>query len=216
MYRKVEPEPSPRPTPTIIVPTTTIRETIHKVRWTIRNLKALEKTGTKEIRSPISSVYVKATKKGDNRLHKYVYLISMRYKVILNVDIYRLRIICKPQYSDIDGSLEAMNFNLEPILYNKRSDDEVVYEKTGKDEWCPYKRAKYMEGSFRFEATGEEGVQITAIDGSGTTHSQFAKDGSPNDYGICDAEHVTFQMKGFFKPNFEVELFVKLLQFIED
>ena len=79
MYKKVEPEPSPKPTPTIIVPTTTIRETIHKVRWTIRNLKALEKTGTKEIRSPISSVYVKANKKGDNRLHKYVYLTSISY-----------------------------------------------------------------------------------------------------------------------------------------
>ena len=71
MYKKVEPEPSPKPTPTIIVPTTTIRETIHKVRWTIRNLKALEKTGTKEIRSHIFPVYIDAGTRGRDKVQTF-------------------------------------------------------------------------------------------------------------------------------------------------
>ena len=109
-----------------------------------------------------------------------------------------------------------MNFNLEPILYDKRSESSYIREKTGKDEWCRYYRPSEIDGYFRFDAAAEEeGVQITAIDGSGTAHSQFAKDGTPMDYGICDAEHVIFQMKGFSKPNFEVELFVKILHLIE-
>ena len=73
-----------------------------------------------------------------------------------------------------------------------------------------------MEGHFRFEVAEEESVQITAIDGSGTLHSQFTKDGTAKDFGICDAENVTFQMKGFSKPNLEVELPIKILHFNED
>ena len=80
MYKKVEPEPLPIPIPTTTLPTTTVREKIHKVRWTIRNLKALEKTGTKEIRSPRCSVYSKtADRHGDHKLHVHRYVVCTMY-----------------------------------------------------------------------------------------------------------------------------------------
>ena len=116
-----------------------------------------------------------------------------------------------------------MNFNVEPILYEERKkynedynhEREKMTDKGDKGEWCTYYRAMKTEGIFRLESA-EEGVQITAIDESGTTHSQYAKDGYPKSYGICDAENVTFQMKGFSKTNFKVELYVKILHLIEN
>ena len=105
---------------------------------------------------------------------------------------------------------------MKPILYDERSGCNYVTEETSKNEWSRFYLASKMEGHFRFEVAEEESVQITAIDGSGTLHSQFTKDGTAKDFGICDAENVTFQMKGFFKPNLEVELTIKILHFNED
>ena len=80
MYKKVEPESTPKPTPTTILPTTIIRETNHKVRWTIQNWGKLEKTGTKEIRSPRCSVYSKtADRHGDHKLHVHRYVVCTMY-----------------------------------------------------------------------------------------------------------------------------------------
>ena len=91
-------------------------------------------------------------------------------------------------------------------------------QKMDNGKFCTFNYATKSDGtqgSFRFE-TAEEVVQITAIDGSGTTHSQLLKDGNPREFGICDAENVTFQMKGLSQPNFEVTLLYKILHFTED
>ena len=68
MTKKVE--PSPEPTQTITVQ---VEEKSDKMSFEIRNLKALEKTGTKEIRSHIFPVYIDAGTRGrDKVVHRYV------------------------------------------------------------------------------------------------------------------------------------------------
>ena len=146
-------------------------------------------------------------------------------------DIFRLRIICNPQYSNIDGSIEAMNFKLEKFLYEPKKkpsvfDDyynpylEIAYHDQNSREWpdgksCEYYRATKTEGQFRFEAV-DESVQVTVIDGSGSTHSQFFKDGNPRNCNICDAEDITFEMKGGLSQDLKVVLLFKILHFTEN
>ena len=137
---------------------------------------------------------------------------------ILYFDFCRLIIVCKPQYSNIDGSIEALTFKVEPILCEDKDKTRQERQKMDNGKFCTFNYATKSDGtqgSFRFE-TAEEVVQITAIDGSGTTHSQLLKDGNPREFGICDAENVTFQMKGLSQPNFEVTLLYKILHFTED
>ena len=175
--------PPPKPTPT-----TTIREKSGKVSWAIRNWRALEKTGEKAIRSPVFQIY----SDGSNIVHK-------------------LRIVCKPQYNNVDGSIEAMTLKLETILYDGRIEDSYKYV-PDKDNW--YYHATKTRGHFRFE-TADDSTQITIDDESGTAQSQFFKDGNPRVFGICDAKDVNFQMKDLSSPNFEVTLFFKILYFRE-
>ena len=169
--------PPPKPTPT-----TTIQEKSDKVSWAIRNWKALEKCSTKEIRSRIFPIYF--------------------HDGINGRVVHKLIIVCKPQYSNVDGSIEAMNLKLETI-------DNV----DGDFDYYHHARSTKTEGHFRFE-TVDKSIQITVIDDkSGTTQSQFFKDGNPRDFGICDATDVNFQMKDLSSPNFEVTLFFKILHF---
>ena len=77
MAKKVE--PSPEPTRTI---TFQVKEKSDKMFFEIRNLKALEKTGTKEIRSHIFPVYIDAGTRGrDKVVHRYVPCSN-----VLNID----------------------------------------------------------------------------------------------------------------------------------
>ena len=175
--------PPPKP-----IPTTTIREKSDKVSWAIRNWRALEKTGEKEFRSPVFEIYFD----GSNIVHK-------------------LRIVCKPQYNNGDGSIEAMTLKLETVLYDGRIEDSYEYVP---EKGRAYYQATKIRGHFRFE-TADDSTQITIDDESGTAQSQFFKDGSPRVFGICDANDVNFQMKGLSSPDFEVTLFFKVLFFIE-
>ena len=146
-------------------------------------------------------------------------------------DIFRLRIICNPQYSNIDGSIEAMNFKLETFLYEPKKktsifDDDYdpyldlsIYDPNRYEvpdgTICRYYRGTKIEGQFRFEAA-DESVQVTVIDGSGSTHSQFFKDGNPRNCNICDAEGITFEMKGGLSQDLKVVLLFKILHFTEN
>ena len=144
---------------------------------------------------------------------------------LLHFDIFRLRIVCNPQYSNIDGSVEAMNLKLEKILYHPKEklsidDDhfdhsiELRHRRENKrmenGEYCSFYKAISTEGHFRFEAV-DESVQINVIDGSGSTHSQFFKDGNPRDFSMCDADDITFQMKGLLSQDLKVILLFKIL-----
>ena len=75
-----------------------------------------------------------------------------------------------------------------------------------------YYHAAKTEGHFRFK-TDDDSIEITIDDGSGTGQSQFFKDGSPRDFGICDAKDVNFKMEGLSSPDFEVTLLFKILHF---
>ena len=171
--------PPPKPTPT-----TTIQEKSDKISWAIWNWKALDQTGTKTIKSRIFPIYFTGGRNGYDKV------------------VHRLRIVCKPQYSNVDGSIEAMNLKLETI-------------DNGDYDYVNDARSTKTEGHFRFE-TVDESIQITIVDDkSGTTQSQFFKDGNPRAFGICDAKDVSFQMTGLSSPNFEVTLFFKILHFTE-
>ena len=163
--------------------TTTIHEKNLKFSWAIRNLKMLQKTAMKELRSPIFPIYFE---NGSPTVHK-------------------LRILCKPQYSNVDGSIESMTLKLETIL----QDGSFKYVDEKQEA---YYHAAKTEGHFRFE-TADDGIQITIDDESGPGQSQFSKDGSPRDFGICDAKDVNFKMEGLSSPDFEVTLLFKILHF---
>ena len=122
-----------------------------------------------------------------------------------------------------------MNFKLETILYeperkisifDKYDLDDNNYEMKDTDKYGrgigdQYYRATKTEGQFRFEAADER-VQITVIDGSGATHSQFFKDGNPRNLSISDDEDVAFQMKGLLSNDLKVTLHFKILHFAEN
>ena len=103
-----------------------------------------------------------------------------------------------------------MNFKIETRLYCKNTD----LWRTEQDQERTYYKATRTEGHFRFESAA--GVQITIIDKSGAEQSQFYKDGTQRDVGICDAKDFTFQMKGLFPEDFEVTLFYKVLHFSDE
>ena len=124
-----------------------------------------------------------------------------------------------------------MNFKLENILYQPKEklsidhDDhhdirreerrrrEIKQMENG--EYCSYYKATSTEGHYRFEAV-DDSVQITVIDGSGSTHSQFFKDGNPRDYSMCDSDDITFQMKGLLSQHLKVTLLFKILHVTGD
>ena len=118
-----------------------------------------------------------------------------------------------------------MNLKLEKILYHPKEklsidDDHFDHsielrrrrenKRMENGEYCSFYKATSTEGHFRFEAV-DESVQINVIDGSGSTHSQFFKDGNPRDFSMCDADDITFQMKGLLSQDLKVILLFKIL-----
>ena len=178
---------SPAPAPPKPNSTTTIHEKNLMFTWAIRNWRTLQKTNMKELRSPIFPIYFED---GSPIVHK-------------------MRLVCKPQYSNVDGSIEAMTLKLEPILFDGRIEDSFKYVS---DKDRSYYQATKTEGHFRIK-TADESIQITIDDESGPGQSQFFKDGSPRDFGICDAKDVNFKMEGLSSPDFEVTLLFKILHF---
>ena len=108
-----------------------------------------------------------------------------------------------------------MNIKLQTILSSKKGETEWEWITVdGRERDMRLVKATSTEGHYRFESV--DGVQITPQDESGTAQSLLYKDGTPRDFGICDAKDVTFQMKGLFPKDFEVTLFFKIIHFSKE
>ena len=96
---------------------------------------------------------------------------------------------------------------METILYDGRIEDSYEYVP---EKGRAYYQATKIRGHFRFE-TADDSIQITIDDESGMAQSQFFKDGNPRDFNMCDADDITFQMKGLLSQDLKVTLLFKIL-----